>query len=315
MLYRVTFFFVLFLAGVFYWQCVGDNKKETAGGASLSARCVGERGPEKINEEFSDPEKVTIRGYSGHAMDPFITRDGNYLFFNTYKEGGDTRLYYARKINDATFTFIGEIQGANGKASNFDAVPSMDSEGRFYFLSTRNYYRDYNNVYSGNFLEGRVYDLDAQPGNFYRSTPGWIVTDAEVSSDGSLLYFANAKYTGGRVPDSADIGIARMNYGTFNIDRKLSGILNNVNTGDSLEYAPSVSSDGLELYFARLDSCAGSSRLFLARRNSIVEPFGEPERIAVLDGQAESPSISQDKKTLYYHTRDDDVYAIYKVSR
>lgn len=315
MLYRVLFVFLLFLVGVFYWRCAGDNKKQASSGASLSAQCVNEREPDRINEEFSDPEKVAIQGYSGHAMDPFITRDGNYLFFNSHNEGEYTRLYYARRVDDATFTFMGEIQGANGKASHFDAVPSMDAEGRFYFISTRNYYRDYNNVYSGNFLDGKVYDLDSQPGNFYAATPGWIVTDAEVSPDGGMLYFANAQYTGGRAPDRSDIGIARMNFGTFNVDRKLAGVLKNVNTGDSLEFGPSVTIDGLELYFTRIDPCAGSSRIFVAKRNSIAEPFQAPERIDAPDGQAESPSISHDKKTLYYHSMDDSVYAIYKVSR
>ena len=315
LLYRVCFLFFLLLVGVFYWRCAGDNKKQAARGSSLSAQCVNEREPDIINEEFSDPEKVTIKGYKGHAMEPFITRDGNYLFFNSLNDGEDTRLYYASRIDDATFKFIGEIAGANGKATHFDAVPSMDSEGRFYFISTRNYYRDYNNVYSGNFLDGRVYDLDLQPGNFYIAPPGWIVTDAEVSPDGELLYFANAQYTGGKVPDRADIGIARMSAGMFNVDKKLSGILKNVNTGDSLEFAPSVTGDGLELFFTRVDSCAGSSKLFLAKRNSISEPFHVPERISVLDGHAEAPSISHDKKTLYYHSMDDSVYAIYKVSR
>lgn len=313
--YRVFFLFILFMAGVFYWRCAGDNKKEAAQGASLSAKCVNDREPERLNEEFSDPEKVTIKGYGGHAMEPFITRDGSFLFFNSHDEGESTRLYYAGRIDEATFNFLGEIKGASGKASHFDAVPSMDSEGRFYFLSTRNYYKDYHNVYSGNFLNGRVYDLDLQPGNFYFATPGWIITDAEVSSDGGLLYFSNAQYTGGKVPDRADIGIARMNYGTFNMDRKMSDILKNINTGDSLESSPSITGDGLELFFARLDPCEGSSRLFVAKRNSISEPFNAPERIEALKDAAEAPSISHDKKTLYYHASDDGVYAIYKVSR
>ena len=32
--------------------------------------------------EFTHPQRVTIRGYNGDAMEPFLTRDGRYLFFN-----------------------------------------------------------------------------------------------------------------------------------------------------------------------------------------------------------------------------------------
>src|SRR5580698_7133832 len=32
---------------------------------------------------FSDPEAVTIDGYSATAMEPFISDDGRYLLFNT----------------------------------------------------------------------------------------------------------------------------------------------------------------------------------------------------------------------------------------
>jgi len=31
---------------------------------------------------FGAPQRVTIRGYDGHAMEPFLTRDGRYLMFN-----------------------------------------------------------------------------------------------------------------------------------------------------------------------------------------------------------------------------------------
>ena len=47
---------------------------------------------------------VTINGLSFDAMEPFISADGNYLFFNNKNDGIDTKLFYATKINDSTFT-------------------------------------------------------------------------------------------------------------------------------------------------------------------------------------------------------------------
>lgn len=55
---------------------------------------------------FSNPERITIRGYSGFAMEPFITHDGRYLFFNNANDPAvDTNLHYAEKLNGVTFAY------------------------------------------------------------------------------------------------------------------------------------------------------------------------------------------------------------------
>jgi hypothetical protein len=85
---------------------------------------------------FRDPKPVTIRGYSGQAMEPFLTRDGRYLLFNNSNDPAtDTDLQYAERVDDGTFDYRGKIRGANSAA--LDAVPSMDREGNLYFVSTR----------------------------------------------------------------------------------------------------------------------------------------------------------------------------------
>src|SRR5271155_6273169 len=84
---------------------------------------------------FTNPQPVTIEGYSQDAMEPFISPDGNYLFFNDSNSAPDTNLYYATRIDDLTWQFQGEIGGVNSSA--LDAVPSMDVNGNFYFVSTR----------------------------------------------------------------------------------------------------------------------------------------------------------------------------------
>jgi hypothetical protein len=60
---------------------------------------------------FGNPLRITIQGYSGQAMEPFITRDGQYLFFNNSNDPSvDTNLHYAGRINDVTFEYKGEIK-------------------------------------------------------------------------------------------------------------------------------------------------------------------------------------------------------------
>jgi Tol biopolymer transport system component len=314
-LYRVCFLFFLFIAGVFYWRCDNQDEKEGAASPLLNAQCLKSTKPLPVNNEFSNPEKVIINGYAGHAMEPFISRDGNYLFFKGIADGQEAYLYYAGRVDDVTFNFIGKVRGVDRTTQHHGAVPSMDMDGRFYFVSTRNYPYDYKSLYCGNFLDGTVYDMDAQPGDFYVRSKGWIVMDAEVSPNGTVLYFVNAHRDGGGLPDKSDIGVAHLSNGDFIVDDNSRTMMKNINNDDSLEYAPSINSDGLELFFTRFNQCSGRPEILLAKRSSIREPFGAPERIGALTGYVEAPSITLDKKKLYYHGRDNGTYAIYKVSR
>src|ERR1700722_20463485 len=81
---------------------------------------------------FTNPEPVTIEGYSQDAMEPFISPDGNYLFFNNSNSASTTNLYYATRIDDVTFQYQGEIAGANAGPNTLTAVASMDINNIFY---------------------------------------------------------------------------------------------------------------------------------------------------------------------------------------
>src|ERR1700730_10102518 len=59
--------------------------------------------------DFANPQRVTIAGYSGDAMEPFVTRDGRLLFFNNSNQSADTNLFWAVRIDDLAFQFRGEI--------------------------------------------------------------------------------------------------------------------------------------------------------------------------------------------------------------
>src|SRR5262249_44839471 len=65
--------------------------------------------PTPASGQFSNPQQVTIAGYSGDAMEPFISRDGKYLFFNNSNTATTTRLFWATEMDPVTFRFQGEI--------------------------------------------------------------------------------------------------------------------------------------------------------------------------------------------------------------
>ena len=295
--------------------CVQKLEKGDPGPLIMLLRCINADHPVQVNGEFSNPVKVTINGYSGHAMEPSISRDGSYLFFNSLNDGQDTSLYYASRVDDVTFISNGKINGVNGAPPHLDAVASMDLGNHFYFISVRNYPADYFNLFTGNFSGGTVSGLHEQTGNFYIESSGWIIMDAEISPDCNDLYFVNAHFSGGSVPDRSDIGVAHLTAGSFIVDTNSSSIMANVNTGDCLEYAPSISSNGLELFFTRLNLCTATSEILVAKRSTTTSNFGSPERIGAITGFVEAPSLTIDGKTLYYHKNDNGIFTIYKVSR
>ena len=68
---------------------------------------------------------MTIRGYDGDAMEPFITKDGRWLLFNNRNDPRiNTDLHFAARVDDLTFTYKGEIKGVNTAA--LEGVPSVD---------------------------------------------------------------------------------------------------------------------------------------------------------------------------------------------
>jgi hypothetical protein len=315
MLYRVCIAFFLFLAVLFYWRCT-KAKGEDMVSVPLQ-QCDGE------NTEFSNQQKVTITGYAGHAMEPFISRDGNYLFFNSLNDAVDTSLYYAAadSADGTVFKDYALIGGTvNKPIPHLDAVASMNDDGQFYFISTRDCSSGFKSVFTGIFSGGTVTPnpVPAVNGDFYVRKPGWIVMDAEVSPVGDKLYFVNAHFEDGPAASSASIGVATWSETdtAFNRDAGSDTVMARINKEGCLNYAPSISADGKELFFTRF--CFGSNlpTILVAKRATTSEAFDAPACIDVLKGYfVEAPSLTHDGKKMYYHRKDDGQHGIYLVSR
>lgn len=263
---------------------------------------------------FGHPQRVEIRGYQGDAMEPFITKDGRYLLFNNRNDPKiDTRLLFAERVDDLTFDYRGELEGANTSA--LEGVPSVDRHGNLFFVSTRSYAETLSTIYRGRFGQGRVSGIELVAGISLRQR-GMVTFDAEVSADGSTLFVADGRFAGGHVPETADIDIAVRDGAGF---RRLPGardLLRNVNTA-ALEYAPAVSGDLLELFFTRLEGSARSPRSAILRavRPDAGAPFGAPQRLASITGFVEAPALSGDGRSLYFHRLDGGRFVILRVAR
>jgi len=267
------------------------------------------------SDVYINPYPVQIVGFSGSEMEPFISLDGKFLFFNddeNPRTHGKT-IYYATRTGLTTFQYIGELPGVNTHASNkLEAVPSVDLLGRFYFTSTRQFDKDGHSIFVGRFDGREVTDVHVVGGDISPApNSGWINMDASISPDGDTLFISRTHFELLSLiigaPSESHILVAHRHDNDFVLDKDGAAILRNVNTG--LEYAPDISADSLEIYFNR------GPHILVASRNRTDQPFGVPCVIEAIDGFVEGASISLDKSEMFFHKKVGDSYAIFRAER
>lgn len=270
----------------------------------------------QTNPVFGPEKRVNITGLTFDAMEPFISGDGNTLFFNSLNSGGNTNLYRASRIDDTTFVYSGIVGGTNDTSSNhLDAVASLDSSLNFFWTSLRGYPLKIENLHTGKYNGGTVTNLHRIYGTvnvYYFAYPfGYLIMDAAVNYQGNQLYYCNAEFdfsntTCVGVPCESKLGIGqKVNDSTFNRIPLSAQILSNVNdTNNYIIYAPQVTKNGLELYFTRLLKSSVNTEICVAVRSSVTGNFGIPQVIHSNPGfvpEAASPSLDMQK--IYYHQK------------
>ncbi len=284
-----------------------------AGGCGGSA-AAGDAAASTDYAEFSGAVPVTITGYTGDAMEPFISKDGRYLFFNNRNDPAvDTNIFYASRIDDATFRFLGAVPGVN--SPSLDAVPSLDLLGNFYFVSTRSYTTTLATIYSGAFSATGVTDVALVLG-VSRDTPGAVNFDAEISADGETLWFDDGEFSANGALEAASIAVGRRDGLGFAREADSATQLAAVNSS-GLNYAPSISVDGLELFFTRVAALSGGAQpaIYRATRADPAAPFSGVQRVSAATGFVEAPSLSADGRVIYFHKLEGGRYVIYCARR
>jgi len=261
---------------------------------------------------FGPEKQVEITGLTFDAMEPFITADGNTLFFNSLNSGGNTNLYFATRVNDTVFNYQGPLAGCTDSSPNhLDAVASADENGKFYWVSLRNYPNVFENLHCGIYSSGIVSDTSRVYGDFNITSLGWLIMDASITSQGDQLIYCNSYFDfinnscGTGVPCSSKLGIAeKTNDTTFFKLLNSDQIFSEVNDTSYLVYAPQVTADGLELYYTRLQKGTVNTEICVSVRSNINDDFSAPAVIYSYYGYVpEAPSPSSDKQKLYYHRK------------
>jgi hypothetical protein len=284
-------------------------------------------GREPASDLFGNPQPVTIEGYTGDAMEPFISPDTLWLFFNSSNDPKvDTDLHFATRVGPLAFRYVGELANANSRA--LDAAPSMDTSRRVYFTSLREYDRTLRSIFTGLF-DGRhgLSEVHVIEGTLTPVLPGAINMDVSISPDGQSLYMSRAKFIGdgAPLPLKSDIVMARRNGDAFNMEPRSGELFEHINTR-ALEYAPAISADGLELFFTRTskrtssdppDGDAGEAkfRIMVAKRSKPDTPFDEPRVLDALTGFVEAPSVSRDGREMFFHKKVNGRFVIYRAER
>lgn len=267
---------------------------------------------EALDTSFSRPERVSIAGYAGDAMEPFVSRDGSVLLFNDRNEPpNDTKLHWAERVDDVTYRYRGLVEGVNTPA--IEGTPSLDRDGNLYFVSTRSYGDTLSTIYRGRWNAGAVSDVALVPGTS-RLVPGWVGFDVEVSADGETLVLSDGLYDAGGGPRSASLILARRAGAGFERLADQSALANLA--WDGLTYAAGLSASGRELFFTRMaPALFAQPSIWVATRPAADAPFGPPRRIAAVTGFVEAPTLSPDGLSLYYHRRDGDRFVLERVTR
>ncbi|MFT6921705.1 MAG: hypothetical protein ACJA1C_000702 [Crocinitomicaceae bacterium] len=261
---------------------------------------------------FGPETDVTINGLTFDAMEPFISADGTYLFFNNINDGVDTKLFYATRVNDSTFDLVGEVNGTNQApaAMLLDAVPDLDTLNNFYWTSNRNYPAELDNLMHGTFSNGNVTNTGHVHGDFNMGIPGWLVMDHGVSYDGELLYFNNARFdpVGCQGPCETVLGVAqKVDNSTFMTLPNSATLMTTVNDTNFIYYAPCISSNNLELYYSRYprDSVTLATQfdICVATRNSATDNFSMPVVLfsELFIDLIEAPTLTKNMEIMYYH--------------
>ena len=267
--------------------------------ADFSALECGPDESELAGEEFINDRIVTIKGYDGDVMEAFISRDGKYLFFNDMETPEKNKdIFWAARIDDYTFNFMGEVKNINTKS--VEGVPSMDRYGNFYFVSTFKYADTLVTIYGGRFDNGTVKDIRPLK-DLSLHKKGWLNMGSEISADSQTLYSTQTYFGDGSPPTRSYFFYSKKKGDRFIPQDNSEQIFKEINK-DDVVYGITVSEDELEILYTRLISGKVFQSL-RAVRDSKNAPFKKPEVIKTITGFSEAPALTNDGKLIYYHKK------------
>jgi len=233
---------------------------------------------------FEPPQNITSVNINNGQAQPAVSADELELYFESMSD-----LYVARRQDRASsfeppalLTVLNTTMREVGPSPSADGTMIVFDSGRFadvdLFVAARH---------------GSTFDPPtAIPG---LSTAGADEETPTLSYDGSLVVYAVAQ------PTNADEDLFLAHGPASETPYAIIGKVPNVNQPGSIETSPSLSADGLELFF-QTDRSGSRNKIYVSRRPSASSDFGPPTVVAELDNGADdtAPTISASGANLYF---------------
>ena len=106
--------------------------------------------------------------------------------------------------------------------------------------------------------------------------------DVEVNAQGTILYVSVGHFNGRSAPTSASLAIFDKSGDHFTPDHDSSVVPCAVNEPGKLTYAASISTNGLELFFTRVNPAGGGPGIYRAVRTGLGQPFVDVQRVGAI---------------------------------
>jgi len=236
------------------------------------------------------PVKELNDGY--YDWETSLSADGLTIYFSSDRGGGKgaNDIWVAERLSpSAPFGTPSPLAIVN--TTDTEGNPSVSADG------TELYFTRPASVSPGLFVSRRASVGDT----FATPVPVEGVTGCadgpDISHDGLTLYYTTCWGSG--PPPTIAVATRPAPGQPFAFQRVVTEV------GDG--GWPSISSDGLELFFE--SDRSGVLRIYVARRKSTAEPFGAPALVKEIDTArgTEDADISADGRTLYYSFSPNDV--------
>lgn len=188
---------------------------------------------------------------------PFLTNDGNTLFYTTRKNGFADENLFVSQFNGQGWHSGSRVTGFNSKQNEGMTTLVRDGRNVFFTACQRESVLGTCDIWKGKVVGTEIYDIESAEG--LENTEAWE-SQASISCDGSVLYFASNREGGF---GGTDIWRSlRMADGTWGEAVNLGKTINTL--GD--EEAPFISNDGRVLYFSSTGHMGlGEQDIFMSR--------------------------------------------------
>ena len=243
---------------------------------------------------WTEPVPVVEINTDSHDRAPFLSFDGLTLYFSRQDEPGRhfSRLYQATRTDPfAPFTSVEQISTLNYSLGHVDYAWVSADNLRMY------YYRTEGSIRRIKFTKRSTIDEEWKPGNNISSLYNLgDVSNPSLTQDELTIVFTGRDIPGGL--GGYDIWMATRH----NRNSPFTNFINLAEINSTEQDAhPSISSDGLTLYFDSERN--GTGQFFRATRESLDTHFDNPEHLSFFDSPGDYlfyPSPSRDGTSFYF---------------